>query len=674
MRTISTAFDALRTALLWSAIPVLPLCAAPFDTAGFPLSASAVAPAEPPKPPQPEPEPKPGEPKTAEPEPRETEEPGDSAEPEKPQFVVIEGQLIDAVGGGDEGVTITVRFKGKDGEEGELIGTVKTDKLGDFAVTSAVPIRGDIVVTCTKPMFADLVHEVTVGDEEYPPYLAEQLEGKLALIGRVTDALTQKPVAGATVTLEASYREWVETTADDGTFTIKGLTPGRGELIVEAEGYGRETQGVGKIEDFGEIVVEVKPGRIVHIEVVDDLDKPVAGASIECHDEARDDFRMLVTDEAGKAVMRGLHFDARILNVRLTHEDHVSSAEFGEEVTLPEAEVESKHELVMERAGRISGIITAGRPPKPVNGARVMTGSVQDDLSPRDWTDDRGGYTVKGAAPGAAVVTVHLRGFAPELRTVEVVAGQAAKLDVELTSGLMLSGLVVDGDGKPVAGAEVVAGKWRGKTTLGLRAMTAEDGRFLIIDAPADEFELVVTDRRAGRVVTVAKAGSDKPLKIALPNTRAASPGGDPMARFNVGDTAPTFVVNTLDGQSFKLADLKGKTVLLDFWATWCGPCVADLPHLLELREKFRLRKDFVMVGVSLDFDEKTLRDFLKTKKVAWTQVFGEDAQKTADRYGVQGIPSLFVIGPEGKIVAMDLRGEAIFKRVKAILEETDPT
>jgi peroxiredoxin len=615
------------------------------------------------------------EPPSGEPQPADAADTPAAEEPQAKKHVVVEGQVIDSVGAGHEGVVVSVRRKAKEGGEGELIGTATTDELGDFKVTAAEPIRGDVVVTFSKPMYATLVREVHVGESEWPEFLAEQLGGNVVVIGRVIDALTNKPVAGAPVTLQASYDELEAKTDDNGQFTIKGASPGPGELIVEAKGYGREMQLVRHLEDFGEIVVRVKPERILHLKTVDDVGKPIAGVAVECYDQRRDDFRTYVTDKQGSVTMRGIHFDAAVLSLRLTHEEYVSSEGFDRDVETPEDKTESTHELVMQRAGTIAGRATAAGSGQPLNGARVMTGVEYSDLSPRDWADYQGNFTIRGVKPGRAMVTVHLADYAPELKTVEVKAGETTRLEVQLREGAVLRGIVKTETGKPVAGASVDTTKWRGHATLGLRAIADENGDFILNSAPHDEFEVTVSVRGIGRVASVVKAGGDAPVEFILPDAPLGVSGDTPTI-VRVGDTAPTLSMTTLEGQPIKLADFKGKTVLLDFWATWCSPCISDLPHLLEVYDKFGKRKDLVIIGVSLDLDEKVLRDFLKKRKMPWYHVYGQagGAQTAADRYGVNALPAVFVIGPDGKIVAIGLRGKEIVNKVKQVLEDNDST
>jgi peroxiredoxin len=128
------------------------------------------------------------------------------------------------------------------------------------------------------------------------------------------------------------------------------------------------------------------------------------------------------------------------------------------------------------------------------------------------------------------------------------------------------------------------------------------------------------------------------------------------------GDVAPAFEVKTIDGRTLKLVDFRGKYVLLDFWATWCGPCVGETPHLKATYDAFGKNDQFVMIGLSLDENPAAPRDYARRNAIQWIQGFlGAWSQATvANLYGVQGIPSIFLIGPDGRIVERDLRGEEI--------------
>ncbi|MFA5806718.1 MAG: TlpA disulfide reductase family protein [Melioribacteraceae bacterium] len=114
---------------------------------------------------------------------------------------------------------------------------------------------------------------------------------------------------------------------------------------------------------------------------------------------------------------------------------------------------------------------------------------------------------------------------------------------------------------------------------------------------------------------------------------------------------APDFTLPTSDGKSMKLSDLKGKVVIVDFWATWCPPCRKGIPDLIDLKKKYG-SKGFEIVGVSLDTDTKgEVVPFIKNYGINYPVVYGNSI--VAQAYGgVRAIPTSFVIDKQGKIVA----------------------
>jgi len=142
--------------------------------------------------------------------------------------------------------------------------------------------------------------------------------------------------------------------------------------------------------------------------------------------------------------------------------------------------------------------------------------------------------------------------------------------------------------------------------------------------------------------------------------------------RISSGEMAPEFSAKTLEGKAFKLSDYRGKHVLLDFWATWCGPCRGETPNLKAVYEKYGKREDFVMIGLSLDKDVDKPLAYAKENGCAWVDGFLGDWGKdtVTKKYGVHGIPSIFLIGPDGKVVAEGLRGEGIMQAVSGALEQ----
>jgi thiol-disulfide isomerase/thioredoxin len=155
----------------------------------------------------------------------------------------------------------------------------------------------------------------------------------------------------------------------------------------------------------------------------------------------------------------------------------------------------------------------------------------------------------------------------------------------------------------------------------------------------------------------------------------------DRMTRLNrLGKPAPAIVAIDVDGKPVSLADLKGRVVLVEFWATWCPPCVASIPALDELARKYGDR-GLVILGVNVDAmhedvkEMKTaraiVRRFLVKHHVTWTNVLnGAGASDHAAAYGVEEIPANFLIGRDGTVVAVEQSGEALERAVAAALGE----
>jgi thiol-disulfide isomerase/thioredoxin len=123
----------------------------------------------------------------------------------------------------------------------------------------------------------------------------------------------------------------------------------------------------------------------------------------------------------------------------------------------------------------------------------------------------------------------------------------------------------------------------------------------------------------------------------------------------------PGFEEKDVEGKPLSIDNYKGKVVLIDFWATWCGPCVAELPNVLKTYEKHHA-KGFEIIGISLDQDEAKLSAFTKQKKMTWQQFFDGQGwgNKLAVKYGINSIPATFLLDGEGKIIGKDVRGEAL--------------
>jgi thiol-disulfide isomerase/thioredoxin len=142
-------------------------------------------------------------------------------------------------------------------------------------------------------------------------------------------------------------------------------------------------------------------------------------------------------------------------------------------------------------------------------------------------------------------------------------------------------------------------------------------------------------------------------------------------AQIKQGYDAPDIALPSVNGDTIRLSSLKGKVVLLDFWASWCGPCRSSNKLLTKIYPKYKA-KGFEIFAVSLDDDKSKWVNAIKKDKISWLQVNeggGWDAQ-TAVKWNIYAIPTSYLVDKNGKLVAMDLEGKELEKALKDLLED----
>ena len=172
--------------------------------------------------------------------------------------------------------------------------------------------------------------------------------------------------------------------------------------------------------------------------------------------------------------------------------------------------------------------------------------------------------------------------------------------------------------------------------------------------------------KHTARWVTIGVGVAVATLAVVLALNVNKDPRADASHSRLVGHAAPTFTLPTLDGKDVSTASLAGKTVIVNFWNSWCQPCLQELPALQAYYGQHANDADLVLLGVVRDDTEEAVRAAVQSGKIGWTIAL-DPGSKAAVAFATRGQPETYVIGPDG-VIAASLYGPASVKSLDAMV------
>jgi thiol-disulfide isomerase/thioredoxin/protocatechuate 3,4-dioxygenase beta subunit len=479
-------------------------------------------------------------------------------------------------------------------------------------------------------------------------------EEGLWLKGRVVDAEEGKPLAGVSVNLVKNAAGNYQTAVTDKSGSFRFCVPsGEVTVLVNQTPAGQVQSGdymcSESVSEKEAVPVTIRipkdlmlpPQKGANGVVVDSADKPVAGARVDfINFHGASGVTSVTTDSQGK-----FSYDeiiARGTSVR---------AQKGDSATAAAIEVLGanplKLKLIEHALATVHGKCTTddGSSPagKPVN-LTLWNGNSGQAVA-NTVTDANGEFEFKDLVPGSYGAGIQTEGYANSWsHTFQVTAGATKECSLTLkAANSKISGTVLDSNGKPMSGA-VVCEQGQGSQTV-----TDANGKFTLSHVPKDL-----------NIVTVMSGGSMMGFQLAadhvihMPDMNPQNVGRYVPFQQYIGLKAPEIQgARWINSKPLTLASLKGKIVVLDFWAIWCGPCKEALPQVMKLAAAYP--DDVQVIGIHVTGTEDAKIDaFVKERGLTYPLMVDRKSKhfgSSVDSYPVNGIPTVIVINREGKIV-----------------------
>jgi RNA polymerase sigma factor (sigma-70 family) len=542
---------------------------------------------------------------------------------------------------------------------------------------------------------------VMVNEGETGPVTAK-LKRTIAIHGRVVGP-DGKPAAGIKVGavgtgqgMDSGYGR--ATTLADGSYQMQvspreayavyvddkdWAAPTRLDVVVRE---GKPVDGVDFELSHGTVIrgtVTVGPNNRPATKEYIRLDESGDQAPKDLHEEGDRTWRQVrrqfgeMTDSAGRYAIRVGPGTYTIMGPPRTED--------GKIVVKDETEIVRDFKMPRPEKGMLAGrVILAGGSDEPIAGAEVEIVARNRLAIPFQVTADADGRFQAERDLDPLLICAK----SPDGKLGAMVEVGAEDLDVliSISPTATASGVLLDLDGKPAANKSLDWGRRvfmdaeerMSMTCFAPKVVTDGQGRFTLPSLVIGQ-EYGISLQKDNVYHAAGAVRPEKPGHIELGTIRAGSyhpeRSAEEMSSFlksapGAGVVAPPVHAMTLDGKPLELGDLKGKYVLLDFWATWCGPCIGEIPQLQAVYDAFGNDERFAILSISVDEKIEEPKKFQEKRRLPWLQAFlgGGVQNPTTSTFGIRAIPAFVLVGPDGKIVARGMRGDDIKKEVAKAL------